>query len=106
MAFKVNFETQCKVAGLPEPQREVLVVPSRKWRWDFAWLSPYCVGVEVQGGGHVRGKHHRHRGYEEDCEKHNEAILNNWLVLVVTPEMVADGRALAWAERALRFRGW
>jgi hypothetical protein len=106
MAFKLNFEIQCKINGLPEPQKEVRVVPGRKWRWDYAWAEPYCVGLEVQGGAYRRGKHHRPEGYDKDLEKLAEATLAGWLVLWATPQMLADGRALAWAQRALKARGW
>ncbi|HXG10564.1 MAG TPA: hypothetical protein VNK04_12450 [Gemmataceae bacterium] len=88
-------------AGLPTPVREYRFAPPRFWRFDYAWPAER-IALEVEGGIWVRGRHVRGRGYEADLTKYNEATLAGWTVLRVTPAMLADGRALAWLERALR----
>lgn len=105
MGFVVPFETQLSSAGLPAPETEVEFHPTRAWRWDWCW-SAYRVALELQGGTRKQGRHNRHHGYSNDCEKLNEAQLLGWLCLWATTEQVASGAALAWVERALGQRGW
>lgn len=73
----------------------------RKWRFDFAWPQRK-VALEVDGGTHSGGRHVRGKGYEEDCEKLNAAIINGWRVLRVTGSQVKSGQAIAWAESVLK----
>jgi very-short-patch-repair endonuclease len=93
---------QLKAAGVPDPVRELVFAKSvgRKWRFDFAWLDRK-VALEVEGGTWVNGAHNRGAHFESDAEKYNTGLLMGWLVLRVTAEMVTDGRALAFVERAL-----
>lgn len=91
---------QIRAVGLPEPTREYRFDPVRQWRADFAWLEQTII-VEVQGGLWTRGRHLRGKGYDNDCEKQNAAVLAGWLYLRVTSMMIEDGRALAYIERAL-----
>jgi very-short-patch-repair endonuclease len=100
-----NLYLLCLAHGLPEPALEVRFAPPRRWRWDLAW-EEYRVSVEVQGGGHVRGRHHRPKGYEADCEKLLAGQLKGWLVVWVTTDMVKNGSAVEWVKKALRARGW
>ena len=87
-------------AGLPAPRREHRFHPTRRWRFDLAWPDA-LVAVEVEGGAYSGGRHTRGKGFEGDCEKYNEASLDGWTLIRVTPKMINDGRALAWIERAL-----
>ena len=82
---------------LPMPVREHRF---GNWRFDFAWPI-HMLAVEVDGGTWSGGRHTRGAGYERDCVKLAEATLAGWRVLRVTGDMVADGRALAFVERAL-----
>lgn len=79
---------------LDKPQTEYRFHKTRQWRFDFAWPN-YTVAVEVEGGQWVNGRHQRGKGFEDDCEKYNEAVLDGWRVLRFTGDMVKDGRALA-----------
>ena len=91
---------QIRAAGLPEPVREHRFAPPRRWRADFAFVDAHVL-VEVEGGRWVGGRHTSPTGFAADCEKYNTAALMGWAVLRVTPEMVSDGTALAYIERAL-----
>jgi hypothetical protein len=91
---------QLKLVGVPEPEREHVFAKPRRWRFDFAWPARK-VALEVEGGTWVNGAHNRGAHFESDCAKYNSAALAGWLVLRVTGAMVADGRALAFVERAL-----
>lgn len=99
---------QIRLAGLPEPTREYTFHADRQWRFDFSWKqSGQLVACEIEGGiwmqtetGRSKGHAHPER-FESDCEKYNEAALYGWVVIRVTPDMIRDGRAIDWLERAL-----
>lgn len=59
-------------------------------------LAVECEGGAWTAGAHVRGKH-----VESDCLKYAEAVLRGWRVLRFTTDMIRDGRALKFIERAL-----
>jgi very-short-patch-repair endonuclease len=89
------FAQQIAASGLPGCEREFAFCPGRRWRFDFAWLSPR-VAVEVEGGIWTNGRHTRGKGFEADCEKYAEALSRGWRVLRVTPSMVKDRSALTY----------
>lgn len=74
-------------------EREYRFHPTRMWRFDFA-LPDHKIGVEVEGGTWTAGRHSRGAGFEEDCEKYNQAALHGWRVLTFTTSMVKRGEAL------------
>lgn len=72
----------------PLPLRhEVPFHPTRKWRFDFAHHTAR-VAIEIEGGTWSRGAHNRGRGYAEDCEKYNAAVLLGWSVFRLTSDML------------------
>jgi hypothetical protein len=95
---------QMHAAGLPTPETEVPVVPSRRWAFDFAWRH-WQIALEVEGGVFSSGRHTRGVGYTEDCEKYNRAAIEGWLVIRATTEMVDDGRAIDALRQAFAARG-
>jgi hypothetical protein len=105
-----TFAYQIKVAGLPEPVREYKFHPTRKWKFDFAWIcacikesdDPTHVAVEIEGGTWMRGRHTRPAGFANDCEKYNEATRLGWQVYRFTSAMVYTGEALEFMEEVLR----
>lgn len=56
----------------------------RKWRFDAAWPEK-MIAVEFEGGIWTNGRHTRGKGYENDCEKYNNALLLGWRVFRLTP---------------------
>ena len=44
----------------------------RRWRIDY-YLPQYRVGVEIEGGVWIQGRHTRGQGFIDDCEKYNQA---------------------------------
>ena len=94
---------QIVLAGLPVPEREVRLIPGRRFRTDFFFPQARLV-VEVDGGQFVPGggRHNRPAGYASDCEKTNELTLLDYRILRVTPEHIRSGKALSWIERGLR----
>jgi len=93
-------ETALRAARAPAWLVEYRFDSQRRWRADFAWPEA-CLLVEVEGGSWVSGRHNRGKGFEADCEKYAEAVIQGWRVLRFTTEMVEDGRALGLIMRAL-----
>jgi hypothetical protein len=89
-----------QMTGVPEPEPEYRFHTQRRWRFDYAWPAK-LVSIEIEGGTWTKGAHTRGKHFEGDCQKYNEAALAGWLVLRVTTDMVRDGRAIAFIERAL-----
>ncbi len=74
--------------AFPEPCREYLFHPSRRWRLDLAWPDRK-VAVELEGGVYFGlGRHTRAVGYEGDCYKYSHAAALGWRVLRFTYVMV------------------
>lgn len=72
----------------------------RNWRFDFAWPE-HMVAVEIEGVSY-RGKGTRHQrgaGFEDDCEKYNEAAVLGWYVLRFTKKQVDNGYAIQTLSR-------
>ena len=95
---------QLRLAGLPIPLREFKAIPSRRFKWDFAWLckpGEFGLLVEVQGGIWQKGGHSTGKGITRDAEKLNLATLAGYRSLIVTAEHIKSGQALKWIQQAL-----
>ncbi len=94
------FEAMCRAHQLPEPTREVLFHPTRKWRFDFGWWTHF-VALEIEGGA-FKGKGHRSVGqFLSDMEKYNEAQLAGWVVLRCTTDNIKSGAVFTLLKRGL-----
>jgi len=97
--------------GWPDPERQFLFHPIRRWPFDFAWPA-YRVAVETEGGVMsfpvtcdkceepverlnkrtnrrervyaAMGRHTRSEGFRGDCIKYNAAAVLGWRVLRYT----------------------
>lgn len=98
-----EFAYLLRVAGnhLPEATREYTFSETRKWRFDFAWLDPYRVAVEINGGRWMPGGG-RH-AEDGDYWKIASAAAEGWRVLPVTITMLREDpwRVLELLEQAL-----
>lgn len=102
---------QIKAAKLPPPEREVALIPGRRFKWDFVWRRKGYdleedrffddIAVEVQGGIWNRGAHGRGTGITRDATKANLAALAGFRTLFFTGDMVKDGSALETLRKAL-----
>ncbi len=101
-ALAMSMLVQLRAAGLePWVEREYTFHHERKWRFDFAFPS-VKVAMEVDGGIYSGGRHTRGKGFENDCEKCNEAAMLGWTVLRVTSHHIGTGQAIQWAERLVK----
>jgi very-short-patch-repair endonuclease len=89
--------------GLPEPVPEFRFAPPRRWRIDWAWPDQR-VGLEVDGGVWVGGRHTRGAGWLQDTEKLNAAAALGWRMLRCTPQQLASGAILEALTEALGVR--
>jgi len=94
-----TFQLHCNSYGL-KPEREYRFC-DRKWRFDFAFPDKK-VGVEVEGGTWIRGRHTRGSGYENDLNKYNQAATMGWRVLRFTTGMIQRGEAIEQVMASLR----
>ena len=95
------FAFQVKAAGLPEPEREVCVIPGRKFRFDFCWREARLL-VEINGGTFTRGAHGRGCGISRDYEKFRLGQDCGWEVYPFDTKEVKNGTALATVEKYLK----
>ena len=95
------FAFQVKAAGLPEPEREVCVIPGRKFRFDFCWREARLL-VEINGGTFTRGGHSTGLGIKRDYIKQNLCQLAGYKLLTFDSDMVKSGQALEFTEKMLR----
>ena len=83
--------------------REALVVPSRKFRWDFAWMDGSLQNWGLEIDGYFNG---RHKAFGGDNEKMNLATVNNWKFLRFSTNDVKRGVAKSFiAEHLLGQKG-
>ena len=95
-----TFAFQLRALKIKGWVREYKFHPGRKWRADFCFHNEKLL-IECEGGIWTQGRHVRGKGFQDDCEKYNEATLLGWRVLRVTGKQVASGKALEWVERML-----
>lgn len=89
---------QLRAFGI-EFKRQVLAVPGREYRFDFA------VGdllIEVQGGiFREKGAHNTGPAILRDCQKAALAIIAGWRVMHVAGPQVQSGEAIGWIKQAI-----
>ena len=83
---------------IPEPEREYVFAPPRKWRFDFAWPE-YKFAVEIEGVLYGEGgRHQRVDGFERDCEKYEAALRAGWRLYRIPSTWVQIGSRPIWRD--------
>lgn len=92
------FALHCRADFHPvdQPLREHVFHPTRKWRFDFAFVEPK-IAVEIEGFG----RHQRMGGFATDMEKYNAAAKLGWRVLRFTTAMAVRGDAINLVKEML-----
>lgn len=98
---KAIFAALCKSERIPRPVLEYRFHPKRKWRFDYAWPDQ-MLAVEVEGGVWTKGRHVRGKGYINDMEKYNAAMMLGWRLLRFTPEQIKETGSIRMIKEALR----
>lgn len=77
--------------------REVELIPGRKWRVDFLVMPKTLkIVVEVDGATEFGlSRHSRGKGYEDDCKKLNALAIAGYRVMRFTTKMIASGEAIS-----------
>jgi len=96
------FDRLCELTGLPKPVPEYRFHPTRKWRFDWAFV-PQKLALEREGGVFMKGgsRHSRGAGFRSDLEKYNEAAAMGWRVIRVLPEQMESTVTYDYLRRAL-----
>lgn len=97
---KSIFPSLCMAHGLPEPVAEFRFHPSRKWRFDWAFIEQR-IAFEQQGGLFVQGRHTRGAALLKEHEKLNAAAIAGWRIIYGTPADVSSGRIFETLKLAL-----
>jgi hypothetical protein len=98
-----NFAALCVASGLPKPVPEYRFVSRRRWRFDWAFVREK-IAIEQEGGAWLYGRHNRPASFLKDMVKYNEAAIQGWLILRLTPEQFARGDAIILVRRLLENR--
>ena len=77
-----------KKAKLPTPTSEYKFYPDRRWRFDYAFPKQK-IAIEQEGGAWSGGRHTRGKGFINDMEKYNKAVILGWRILRYTPEQMS-----------------
>lgn len=98
--LEISLMLQMEAHGIKGFTIEHKFHPTRRWRFDFAYLKSK-IAIEVEGGTWTKGRHTTGSGFEKDCEKYNEAALLGWKVFRFTGSMVKNGQAIKTIREAL-----
>jgi len=86
-------------------EREYRFHHARKWRFDFAHPATR-IGIEIEGGTWVQGRHNRPQGFAADCEKYNSAAELGWRLFRLTPDMITVDNVQTIARTIQTGGGW
>jgi hypothetical protein len=85
---------------VPLPRLGYVWDRDRGWAFDLAWPHQR-IAVVIDGGRRVRGQDVPGAGWIRDSYRLNEAAIEGWMVLRLTPAQVWDGSALQLVARAV-----
>ncbi len=97
------FTQLCTQSGLPKPVPEFRFHPTRKWRFDFAFVD-HKVALEVEGAIWTGGRHTRGKGFTNDMIKYNSAGAMGWIVLRCQPSELLRTATLDYIRQAIATR--
>ena len=84
--------------GIPLPELEHKFHPTRKWRFDMAFIKDK-LAVEIEGAVWIQGRHTRGSCFVKDMEKYNEACFHGWTLARFTPHDVKTLVALKFLTK-------
>lgn len=102
-AAEESLALQCRAMRI-DVEREYRFHETRRWRFDFA-IPAKKIAIEIEGAIWTQGRHTRGKGYEQDLEKYEAALLAGWAVYRCSPAMVKSGAAVDTITKLLELRG-
>jgi very-short-patch-repair endonuclease len=81
--------------------KEFRFSPDRKWRFDYCNIE-LKIAIEVEGGAFTRGRHTRGKGFIDDMEKYNEAVILGWRLLRFTPDKLLTFKSLDLINKLIK----
>lgn len=114
-----QLEFEIRALKLPKPEREyrfaalatggtgqgvrarLAEAGLKDWRFDFAWPK-HKFAVEIEGGGWIRGRHNRPKGFADDLRKYHEGMRLGWTIYRCDASMVKRGEASQMVETMLQ----
>ena len=91
-------------AGLPHFEFEYKFHPTRKWRFDIAWVEQnQKLALEVQGGIWGGGRHSRGAAMLLEWQKLNAAAALGWRILYCQPQDVCTTELITTIKTALAY---
>lgn len=94
------FTTLCRSDLKTECVKEYKFHPTRRWRFDYA-IPEYKIALEVEGGVWTGGRHTSPRGFLNDMEKYNTALLMGWRVFRTIPDELHTNATLQMLRSAI-----
>jgi len=73
--------------SLPAPVLEYRFYPDRKWKIDIAYPG-LKIGIEIEGGLWIYGRHNRPASMIKDMEKYNKMAEMGWYLLRYQPNKI------------------
>lgn len=95
------FAFQLTALGLTGFQREVQVVPGRRFKFDF-YFPEHHLCIEIQGGVWSGGKHGRPVGIARDYEKLNLCTKYGLRLLQFDTKTIKSGEAVGLVEQIIK----
>ena len=96
-----KFLLACRIAGLPEPERQFRFDKMRQWKADFRWGN---LLVEIEGGEWGKSRHTTGKGFNDDCVKYNAMTQAGYRLLRFTGTMIREN-PIGCAEQVGRLLG-
>lgn len=75
----------------------------RKWRFDYCHIESKTA-IEVNGAVFTQGRHTRGKGFINDMEKLNNAILAGYVVLQFTPGQMNETKTFELIKTVIKQR--
>jgi very-short-patch-repair endonuclease len=97
------FTALLRAQKLPLPLTEHRFHPTRRWRFDYAWVE-HRVALEVEGGVWIGGRHTTGAGFVKDMEKYNEAACMGWRIIRCQPKQLCKMETIDTIRRALQWQ--
>jgi hypothetical protein len=98
-----QFLFELELCNLPQVRAEYEFHPTRKWRFDYAWIKDK-IALEIDGGVRGLSGHFSRLGFQSDQVKCLEADILGWRVIHANYGMIINGVAIQLIQGAFRSR--